>query len=160
MAGAERSGFTAARAGMFRDATVRAEDRAATPTRERIEQLWRQAGCTRFVWSNAAAHDALMARVSHLPQLLAAALGASLGALGVRRDDLGPGGRDMTRLASSDPSVWLPVLAHAPRETTDGIRRLTSELTDLAQAIERRDMAMIAKLLERGRAWRDGSDAS
>jgi prephenate dehydrogenase len=66
----------------------------------------------------------------------------------------------MTRLASSDPSVWLPVLAHAPRETTDGIRRLTSELTDLAQAIERRDMAMIAKLLERGRAWRDGSDAS
>jgi prephenate dehydrogenase len=52
------------------------------------------------------------------------------------------------------------VLAHAPRETTDGIRRLTSELTDLAQAIERRDMAMIAKLLERGRAWRDGSDAS
>lgn len=160
MAGSERSGFAAARAAMFRDATVRAEDRAATRTRDRIEQLWREAGCTRVVWSNAVAHDALMARVSHLPQLLAAALGAALADVGVRGDDLGPGARDMTRLASSDPSIWLPLLAQAPPETIDGIRRLTSTLTELADAINRRDTSTIAKLLERARAWRDGSDAS
>lgn len=160
MAGSERSGFAAARAAMFRDATVRAEDRAATRTRDRIEQLWREAGSTRVVWSNAVAHDALMARVSHLPQLLAAALGAALADVGVRGDDLGPGARDMTRLASSDPSIWLPLLAQAPPETIDGIRRLTSTLTELADAINRRDTSTIAKLLERARVWRDGSDAS
>ena len=159
IAGSERSGFAAARADMFRDATVRAEDKASTGQRERIERLWRAAGCTRVVWNNATAHDALMGSVSHLPQLLAAALGATLGDVGVRRDDLGPGAGDMTRLASSDPSMWLPLLTQAPPETVDGIRRLTSSLAELADAIERRDTSTIAKLLERGRAWRDGSDA-
>lgn len=160
MAGSERSGFAAARADMFRDAMVRAEDRASEGQRERIEGLWRDAGCTRVVWNNATAHDALMGRVSHLPQLLAAALGATLGDVGVRRDDLGPGARDMTRLASSDPSMWLPLLAQAPPETVDGIRRLTSSLEELAEAIDRRDTSTIARLLERGCTWRDGSDAT
>ena len=160
MAGSERSGFAAARADMFRGATVRAEDRASELERERIERLWREAGCTRVVWNNSAAHDALMGRVSHVPQLLAAALGAALGDLGVRHDDLGPGARDMTRLASSDPSMWLPLLAQAPPETVDGIRRLTNTLAELVDAIERRDTSTIAKLLERGRAWRDGDNPS
>jgi prephenate dehydrogenase len=158
MAGSERSGFAAARADMFQGSIVRAEDRATEQQRERIERLWREAGCARVVWNNSVAHDALMARVSHLPQLLAVALGAALGDVGVRRDDLGPGARDMTRLASSDPSMWLPLLAQAPPETVDGIRRLTSALTELADAIERRDTSTVGKLLERGRAWRDGGD--
>lgn len=160
MAGSERSGFVAARADMFRGATVRAEARAGTWQRERVEGLWREAGCARVIWSDAVRHDALMAHVSHIPQLLAAALGATLADAGVGGDDLGPGAHDMTRLASSDPSMWLPLLAQAPPETVDGIRRLTSTLTELAAAIERRDPATIAKLLERGRTWRDGSDPS
>ena len=157
MAGSERSGFVAARADMFRGATVRAEERATAQQRDRIEQLWRDAGCARLVWDEADAHDALMASVSHIPQLLAAALGATLRDVGVHPDDLGPGARDMTRLASSDPAVWLPLLTRAPSITVDGLRRLTSALDELAGAIERRDRSAIAKVLERGRAWRDGS---
>lgn len=160
MAGSERSGFAAARADMFRGATVRDEERASERERERIDRLWREAGCTRIVWNSSVAHDALMGRVSHVPQLLAAALGAVLGDAGVRADDLGPGARDMTRLASSDPSMWLPLLTNAPPQTVDGVRHLTSTLTELADAIERRDRSAIARLLERGRAWRDGGDAS
>ena len=159
MAGSERSGFGAARTDMFRGATVRAEDRASAGQRERIERLWREAECTDVLWTTADAHDALMGRISHLPQLLAAALGAALADAGVRPDDMGPGARDMTRLASSDPSMWLPLLAHAPPETVDGLRHLTSSLAELADAIDRRDAFTIAKLLEHGRAWRDGSDA-
>ncbi len=160
MAGSERSGFAAARADLFRGATVRAEERASEQARGRIEGLWREAGCARVVWNNAVAHDALIGRISQLPQLVAAALGASLADAGVRRDDLGPGARDMTRLASSDPSMWLPLLAQAPPETVDGIRRLTSALAELAEAIERRDTSTIQTLLERGRVWRDGSDVA
>ena len=160
MAGSERSGFAAARPDMFRGATVRAEERANERQRQRIERLWREAGCARVIWDTAEAHDALMGRVSHVPQLLAAALGAALADAGVRRDDMGPGGLDMTRLASSDPSMWLPVLAQAPPETLDGIRRLTSELTALAAAIDRSDMSRIAALMERARAWREGRGPS
>src|SRR5690606_38777210 len=58
-------------------------------------------------------HDALVAQVSHLPQLLATALAAHV----VSRDDLdealqvaGSGFRDMTRLAASSFAVWEPIL--------------------------------------------------
>jgi prephenate dehydrogenase len=78
--------------------------------------------------------------------------------LRVHRDDLGPGARDMTRLAASDPSMWTPLLAHAPPETVDAIRRLTSSLESLANAIERQDTSAIAEVLERGRALHHRSD--
>jgi prephenate dehydrogenase len=160
MAGSERSGFAAARADMFEGATVRAEKRASGPQRERIERLWREAGSDRVVWNDAMAHDALMGRVSHLPQVVSTALGAVLEQLRVHRDDLGPGARDMTRLAASDSSMWIPLLAQAPPETVDAIRRLTSSLDTLANAIERRDTSAIADVLERGRALHQRSDGA
>jgi prephenate dehydrogenase len=139
---------------MFRDATVRAEDRASDAVRRRIEMVWQAAGAERVVWSDAASHDALMAWVSHAPQLVATALGAVLAEHRISREDVGSGAKDMTRLASSDPAVWLPLIAHAPEETIDAVRRLTSTLAELGDAVARRDTAALARVWERARAWR------
>jgi len=59
------------------------------------------------------AHDAAFAAVSHLPHLLAFAayLGVAHQADGAQFLDLaGPGFRDFTRIAASDPAVWRDVL--------------------------------------------------
>jgi prephenate dehydrogenase len=160
IAGSERSGFAATNVGMFRGATLRAEARAADAERRRIERLWRAAGISRIAWTDAAVHDALMSWVSHLPQLTATALAAVLAAQGIAQRDMGPGARDMTRLASSDPGMWAPILRNAPRETLDALRRLTSTLDALRTALERQDDASIATSWEQARAWRQSGETS
>ncbi|MGQ0713189.1 MAG: prephenate dehydrogenase [Gemmatimonadaceae bacterium] len=161
IAGSERSGFAASREDMFRDATVRADDRARPLERARIESLWRTAGCARIVWGDPALHDELMSWMSHLPQLAATALGASLADHGVRQDELGPGARAMTRLAASDPEMWRALLERAPSDTATAARKLSRALAQLAEALERRDAAAVARVWERARTWRlAGEDPS
>jgi prephenate dehydrogenase len=58
-------------------------------------------------------HDAAFAAVSHLPHLLAFAYFSAVSKQPAGRDFLtlaGPGFRDFTRIAASDPSVWRDVL--------------------------------------------------
>lgn len=154
IAGSERSGFTAADAGMFRGATIRAEARATAAERQRIEMLWRDVGIARFAWGEAAAHDQLMSWVSHLPQLTSTALAAVLAEQGIAYRDVGPGARDATRLASSDYGMWAPILRNASHQTVTALRRLTSTLEALGDALERHDSTSIATPWERARAWR------
>lgn len=104
LAGAEVAGVEHARTGLFEDATW-----YLTPTSEtegvRLERV------TRLITSigarpqaiDAAAHDRLMAAVSHLPHVLANVLVE--GAL----DDpgsVGPSFRDATRVAGANPDLW------------------------------------------------------
>ena len=160
LAGSEGSGFSAATRDMFRGATVRAEARASPSHRTRIDALWRAAGAGRVVWDDAAAHDALMAWVSHLPQLTATALAAAMAQRAVSLGDLGPGGREMTRLAATDSGVWAPILERAPRETVEALRRLTSTLDALRQALESHDTRSVARVWTQARTWKRGAGES
>ena len=58
-------------------------------------------------------HDAAFAAVSHLPHLLAFAYFSAIANQPAGRDFLslaGPGFRDFTRIAASDPAVWRDIL--------------------------------------------------
>jgi len=46
--------------------------------------------------------------------LMGGSLARSLGEAGIRRETLGPGGKDMTRLAGSGPEIWKDLLEYAP----------------------------------------------
>ena len=154
MAGSERSGFSAASPQLFQGATLRAEARASTAQRMRIETLWRTAGVARIIWDDAAAHDALMAWVSHLPQLTSIAIGVVLSRQGVAYADLGPGGRAMARLAASDLRTWAPILHHAPPATADALRHLTNALDALRESLDTPDPPTLTALWEEARGWR------
>ena len=57
-------------------------------------------------------HDAAVARVSHLPHLMSVLIAGHLTT--VREQDLalaGPGLRDVTRIAASDPGLWEQIVA-------------------------------------------------
>ena len=59
------------------------------------------------------AHDAAFAAVSHLPHLLAFAMIGSITAQPQADEYLslaGPGFRDFTRIAASDPKMWRDIL--------------------------------------------------
>ncbi len=86
-------------------------------------------------------HDRLMAAVSHLPQVVASALMATV-ARSVGEANLawaGQGLRDTTRLASSQAAVWESVLATNSQEIKPLLRVLASELVNLSDQLEDRE---------------------
>jgi prephenate dehydrogenase len=157
LCGGEGSGFGASRDGLFREARVFL-CRGEGPSGEaaaRVEPFWQALGA-RTEWIDAGEHDRRMAWVSHLPQLVANALAGALDAAGWHPDELGPGGRDMTRLAGSSPAVWKDLLTTSAPLTGAGLTSVSRALNVLADLLARRDMGRVAEFMERTREWRSG----
>jgi prephenate dehydrogenase len=110
MAGDHRSGWRASRAGLFQDAPLYlcAPTDASADAIADITTLWRELGA-RTIEIDAHEHDVKLAWTSHLPHMIAATLALSLTQGGVGRSELGPGGRDMTRIAGSSPEMWTAI---------------------------------------------------
>jgi len=97
-----------------------------------------------------------MRLVSHLPQLVANALASVLEHEDIRPSMLGPGGRDMTRLASSSPEMWLDLLAHASPDLVAALRAVGREADRLARLVEGAELGELSDVMRRTRAWRTG----
>ncbi len=87
-------------------------DRTQPVQLQKAVDVWSALGC-RVQQMTPEAHDAAFASVSHLPHLLAFALMNSIAGQPQGKDFLslaGPGFRDFTRIAASDPHVWRDIL--------------------------------------------------
>ena len=136
MAGREVTGPDAARAALFRGATWVVVPNGADEADVRfVEQVIADLGA-RPVQMTAAEHDAAVARISHVPQILAAALleGASQVP---RAMELAAGSfRDLTRVASSDPNVWFDILSANRQEVEEAIEWLRERLATVLTSPE------------------------
>jgi prephenate dehydrogenase len=154
MAGSERSGFEAARGDLYEGARVwtvaapEADDRVS-----RVHALWRSVGAIPEA-IDAEAHDTLMALASHLPQLASNALAAVMANAGVIPAQLGPGGRDATRLAASGPGLWRDLFEHASPELAGGLHALARAAEHIAELLEAGDLDGLEELMGSTRAWR------
>ncbi|HSH92001.1 MAG TPA: prephenate dehydrogenase/arogenate dehydrogenase family protein [Ramlibacter sp.] len=75
---------------------------------ERAVQLWEGLGC-KVEKMSPEAHDSAFAAVSHLPHLIAFAAINAIGSQDLAKEFFalaGPGFRDFTRIAASDPKIW------------------------------------------------------
>lgn len=116
VAGRERSGPHHATVDLFQDRpwVVCPTEHSAVESVEAVERLARACGA-RVSRMPAVAHDALLARLSHVPQLVASALAAAL--VGLERAEVaiaGSGLRDTSRIADSDPDLWAEIVAANP----------------------------------------------
>jgi prephenate dehydrogenase len=128
MAGREVTGPDAARAALFRGATWVVVPNGADETDvERVELMVTDLGA-RPVRMSAAEHDAAVARISHVPQILAAALLEGAGEVPGAMDLAAGSFRDLTRVASSDPAVWVDILFANRREVSEAIEWLRARL--------------------------------
>ncbi len=156
MAGSEASGFSASRADLLDGARVWLSADGAGPTvRRRAQEFWRSVGGDPE-WIEAGEHDRAMAWCSHLPQLVSNALAGGLDAAGFRPTDLGPGGRDMVRLAGSSPELWRDLLERSAPEVGLGLESVSRALRTLADLLARRDLDAVSGFMERTRDWRAG----
>ena len=166
MAGGERSGFDASREKLFKGSAVWLTHVGLEQTRDgatgeahalgqRAEAFWTALGALPQ-WTEAGIHDLRMVRTSHLPQVLANALGAVLGESGLTRADLGRGGREMTRLAGSAPELWAPLFAESAGPLSAAVRETSRMLEALASALEAREVDRVVDLMVRTRRWKEG----
>jgi prephenate dehydrogenase len=139
MAGGTTTGPDAARPDLFDGRTwfllTRGSDAAAI---EAARSLVTDLGARPVLLDDdGSAHDALVAAISHLPQVVATALrarvGETVGADGLRH--AGGGLRDTTRLADSHASMWAPILEANAAAIAPLLKDLARDLERLADAI-------------------------
>jgi prephenate dehydrogenase len=71
---------------------------------------------------------------------------------------LGPGARDTTRLAASEPSLWTEILLLNRDALLPVLRALEEPLGELERALEAGDRETVRSWLSQGSAWRRGLD--
>jgi prephenate dehydrogenase len=154
LAGDHRSGWTAARASLYQGATVFLCPAASATTRSSmaVEAMWTSLGAI-CVTLDASEHDRRMAWISHLPQVTSSALAATLAAAGFGTDQLGPGGRDVSRLAGSSPEMWQAIAISNARPLEAAVRSLQSELHEFERALRDADRAALLQFFQRAQEW-------
>lgn len=81
-------------------------------------------------------HDDAVAAISHLPQLMSSLLATQL--LDVPDEALtlaGPGLRDTTRIAASDPLLWAAILSSNAAPLLPHVKKIHAALTDVIEAL-------------------------
>jgi prephenate dehydratase/prephenate dehydrogenase len=156
LAGEQRSGLAASRAGLFDGALVYicpAPD-ASREARQLAHGLWRAVGArTREL--TAGEHDRLLAWTSHLPQVVSTALACALDDAGIDPDQVGAGGRGMIRLAGSSPGMWTGIALTNGGPLDAAVHGLAGALATLRAGIERGSHEQVRGFFEAGRRWTD-----
>lgn len=96
-------------------------------------------------------HDVIAASISHLPQLLSVALvnTAALKADEYNFLDLAAGGfRDMTRIASSDFTIWESVIRNNKEEILAALDSFSREVNSISSLLSRNEFKSIRKMFE------------
>ncbi|MDT8436137.1 MAG: chorismate mutase [Gemmatimonadota bacterium] len=137
MAGSELSGMGAARPDLFFGSTwALVRSRRAGPRAEKAARdIVRAVGGLAFD-TDGARHDRIVAATSHLPYLVSTTLARLCADLPDRegvRALRGPGLRDMTRLAASEPGVMEEILLTNWPNVRDEVERFVGALLPLAE---------------------------
>lgn len=138
MAGRERGGAISARADLFigRPWVIAGHADITYRRAAQVEQLALDLGALP-IEMDAAEHDAAVALVSHVPQLVSSLLASRLptasdAAVGLA----GQGLRDMTRIAASDPELWVQILAANARPVSEVLSALRDDLDRVIHALD------------------------
>lgn len=158
MAGRERSGPVAARGQLFTAApwVVCAGEGSAPEAVAAAEELARTLGATVHRMT-AADHDASVALISHLPQIAASLVSSRLQETPAASLALsGNGLRDTTRIAASDPQLWVQILAANAPDILQILYGVREDLDRLINTMEDPDAPGarldIAQLMAEGNA--------
>ncbi|MED5618580.1 prephenate dehydrogenase [Ideonella sp. BN130291] len=104
-------------------------------------------------------HDAAFAAVSHLPHMLAFAYFSSVVKQPAGKDFLslaGPGFRDFTRIAASDPTVWRDILMSNREEVLKQSQRFRHALDALEHVVRSGNVEALEDLIRKASDARAG----
>ncbi len=88
-------------------------------------------------------HDSVVARTSHVPQLLSTALALSIDNIPEAGSVAGPGLLDMTRLAASPYEIWHDILVTNHTQVSAGLSEIIDNLLNLQKILNSDDLGAI-----------------
>jgi len=137
MAGSERNGLGAVSVSLFQNAAclLTNDDGAPAEQTAALERFWKAIGC-RTSWMSASIHDELVARISHLPHIIAASA-ARVCLKDPSEGRFGGGGlRDTTRVAAGNPSMWAEIVIENREALTGLLRESIDDLREILASLE------------------------
>ena len=149
LAGAETAGVENAREDLFEGARwyLTPTERSSGLLYDRLQRLVAGLGA-RPQAIDPAAHDRLMATISHLPHVVANALAAEAAAEltrdSERMPEVGPSFRDTTRVAGSNPAIWADIFASNREAVADSVDSVARRLGEAAELIRNGDKDAVA----------------
>ena len=153
MAGTEYSGPMAAFSGLYKDKIVvlcNTEENESLH-KERAEKIFKAIGM-HIVYMDAKEHDLHAAYISHLPHAISYALANSV----LKQEDpksiliLAAGGfKDMSRLAKSNPDMWVDIFKQNRKNLLDSIEVFKKELRTALTYIEEERWEELRSWMER-----------
>lgn len=154
MAGDHRSGWGASRRGLFAGATVYLCPTSATRDESvaLAREFWTSLGGRAQV-IDAREHDERVAFTSHVPHAVSAALAIAMSKAGITAADLGPGGRDVLRLAGSSPEVWSAIAASNSDAMLHALSAIETQIGGFRRALEQKDERALHALFSAARDW-------
>ena len=149
MAGSERTGLHAARADLFEGAAcIVTPDESSDPEALRgVKDFWSLLGC-RVSTLSPAEHDRVVAFISHLPHLTAAALVEMVatqhpGALAF----CGNGFRDTTRVAAGPAEMWTEIALSNREPLRTAIEAMIEKLGEVVKLLDANDPNAMTQFL-------------
>lgn len=125
-------------------------ERTFTVQLKKATEVWEALGC-HVLQMSPQAHDAAYAAVSHLPHLIAFAMINGIKSQAHGKDYMalaGPGFRDFTRIAASDPQMWRDILIANREELLAQSKIFQQTLQSLEQLISSGSGDALESLIE------------
>jgi prephenate dehydrogenase len=159
IAGAEKSGVSAAKADLFtgKNVILTPNEHTSTQALSKVRSLWEATGAN-VSEMRAEAHDRIFAAVSHLPHLLAFALVDDLANRQNSQqlfDFAASGFRDFTRIAGSSPEMWRDISLANREALLSELEAYQAELKLLQKLLENSDKNGLEALFERASTARN-----
>jgi prephenate dehydrogenase len=157
MAGSEQAGLEAARRELFDNAVciVTPRDDTDKAALNLVFDFWKSIGC-QVRTLGPQQHDEIVARISHLPHLVAAAVVNVVCSDGAHPlNFVGPGFKDFTRIASGPPDMWTEIAIENRQEISRALDALIDDLGRLRAALENADAIELRAMLKRAKHYRD-----
>lgn len=160
MAGSHKSGVSAAKEILFENAfyLLTPEDHIENV---KVEQLknWLTGTKAKFLIVSPDYHDYLTGIVSHFPHIIAAAIVRQTEKLS-QTEALIPrltagGFRDITRIASSSPKMWMDILLHNRENLIDMLNMWEEEMSEVKSYLEKGDGELIYQYFQQAKQFRD-----
>ena len=154
MAGSEKFGPEHARPDLYEGAwTIVCPQNAADDAHKTVTRLWESVGA-RVIELSPDDHDAIVARTSHVPHVVAACLAEVAASSGDVSSLVGKGFRDATRIVEGRPELWRDICLTNREAVLNGLDAFAQRLEAVRGFIDNADGAELDAFFEAAREAR------
>jgi prephenate dehydrogenase len=146
LCGSEKSGAQFARRNLYENSLCLITSPAKNNVTKFVKDIWSALGA-RVVFLSAARHDAILARVSHLPHIISFSITQCIPDTYLKF--IPPSLKDLTRISGSPANVWVDIFLSNKKNIAHDIRSFIKVLQQFQKAIAAKDSSGLTRLIAR-----------